>query len=185
MKRKRNGQTYETKNQIYKIEINQKKILDCDLKVTYRIRITNNGEVAGKVGKIIEKIPDGFAFYKEDNSTNWQEENGVLINEDLANVNINPNDSIDVSIVLRWKNNENNFGVKINTVQISNNTNIYNYEESTLEDNNSKSEIIITITTGFDQEDKAMMLNILFKILVVALVIATITTIIHIRQKKI
>lgn len=172
---KQNAKGYEEKDEVFKLEINKKKISECDVKVVYTIRITNDGEVAGKVSLLQEKIPQGFVFNQEDNDITWKNENGILTTDELSNVIIEPGASKDIKIVLRWQSNENNFGAKTNVVEIIKAENKFGYEEKTLKDNISQSVFVITVVTGLDGADKVILQNaIIGMILIVSMAVAVV-----------
>jgi len=111
---------FNTKDQLYKLEIHRNKVQTADLKVTYTIRISNKGEIAGTVGKITELIPTGFSYHQEDNNLYWEEAGGILVTDSLKDQEIASDETKDIQITLRWTPNEENFGIKNNTVIIGN-----------------------------------------------------------------
>lgn len=52
---------------------------------------------------------------------------------------------------MSWQKGNNNFGTKRNSVEISEISNVANFEEKTIEDNKSQAEIIISIQTGIEK----------------------------------
>lgn len=145
---------FGTKDQLYKMEVQRKKTATADIKFTYRIRISNKGEIEGTVGRITEIIPQGFSFHQEDNDIRWEEQNGILITEALKTETIKPGEYKEIEIILRWNKGEENFGNKNNTVMINNLSNPAGFEDSNKEDNSSKSEMLLGIATGLDRNDK-------------------------------
>ncbi len=153
------GQSYGTKHELYKIDIHRNKTTTANVKVTYKIRVTNTGEIEGTANKITEIIPDGFSYYTEDNKESWKVENGVLVTETLKEEVIQPGESKEIEIVLRWDKGETNFGQKNNVVIITGSTNPANFEDINKEDNSSKSQMLIAITTGgLDSRDRTIVL---------------------------
>ena len=166
----RGGNTLENKDNIYKLEIHRKEISSANLKVTYKIKVTNAGEVAGKIETLEEYIPEGFSYYAEDNSYNWKEKGEMLILSDIDNVTLNPGESKDIEVVLRWNNSEANFGQKINKVSLTKTSNLAGYEESNLEDNTDECSMLLTIATGIEETQT---INIVLGLMSVLIVIAT------------
>ena len=168
---KQKGNTFDAKDKVIKTEINKNKIAEADVKVVYKIRITNDSEVAGKVETLTEKIPEGLKFYQEDNSITWKEENGVLTTEDLKDIEIEPGKYAEISITLRWENKEENFGAKTNIASIGKANNRFDYEEKTKEDNKGQAEFVLAIVTGLDSVDKIILTRAV--ILVMAMTVFT------------
>ena len=165
------GQTYETKEQLYKIDIHRNEILTSKVKVIYKIRVTNIGEIEGTANKITELIPEGMSYIAEDNKVNWKEENGTLVTDELKEEIIEPGESKEIEIVLRWNNGEENFREKKNTVMISGTENPAKYVDINKEDNISKSEIIISIATGKENRNRELIIILGIQIIVLIIVV--------------
>ena len=151
------GQNYGNRDELYKIDIHRNKIGSANVKVTYKIRITNTGEIEGTASKITDMIPEGFYYSAEDNKTAWKEEGGILVTEALQGSTIQPGESKEIDIVLRWNNGETNFGEKKNVAVISGVTNPAKYVDMDEKDNSDTSKMLITIETGgLDSQDKAI-----------------------------
>ena len=95
------GQSLSNKNELYKADIHRSKTATAEVEITYKIRITNTGEIEGQVGKITEIIPSGFEYRQEDNSLYWEGTNGILTTEDLKDEIIQPGESKEIEITLR------------------------------------------------------------------------------------
>ena len=151
------GQSYGTRDELYKIDIHRKRTETANVKVTYKIRVTNTGEIEGTASKITEVIPEGFSYQEEDNKINWKTENGIIVTDVLKDETIKPGESKEIEIVLRWNKGEGNFGEKRNTVIISGVTNPAKYVDMNEEDNSDKSEMLMTIETGgLDSRDRTI-----------------------------
>lgn len=57
----------------------------------------------------------------------------------------------EFKVVLKWTNGQMNFGTLTNIAELSNVSNQVNYEETSLQDNQSKSELILNIKTGLNK----------------------------------
>lgn len=167
------AKNYNTRTELYKMEVQKKKIATADIKFTYKIRISNTGEIEGTVGKVTEIIPQGFSFKQEDNQLQWKEKNGILTTDILKTEVIKPNEYKEIEIVLSWNKGEENFGSKNNIVMINNLSNPAGFEDINEEDDSSKCEVLLGITTGLDRNDKIIiigMINILIVVTIVLLV---------------
>ena len=138
-----NGEELRVKdNKLVKVELKPSQIENSELILSYNIKVTNEGELAGKV-KALEKIPKGFEIVtKED----WIErEDGNLETE----VELDVEESKDLTVMLRWTNSENNLGPMKNTVELIESNNIANYEDTYEENDTSEATILISIKTGW------------------------------------
>jgi len=110
---------YETPEPVVKVELDRKKLSKITVKYVYSIQITNEGEIAGYATEITDYVPEGLKFYAEDNE-NWTDEgNNVISTKALKNTLLQPGESATVQVTLRWINDKENLGLKINTAEIS------------------------------------------------------------------
>lgn len=141
---------------IPKVEIDKNKMSETVIKFVYKIKVTNQGDIAGYAKKITDYIPEGLEFKTEDNPRWIDEGNGVISTKTLEAVLLQPQQTEEVAIVLTWKNQENNLGEKINIAEI---TEDYNDQEvpdrNSTPGNNEKNEndmdtskVILSIKTG-------------------------------------
>ena len=112
------------------ITLEYKDVSDTTIKVEYKIKVTNTEKLAGKA-TIEENIPDGFEF-AEENADEWNLVDGKYV---LETELINPGEYKEYVVVLKWKNDTQNKGEKINNVKITDTKNEANFDETTLEDN--------------------------------------------------
>lgn len=109
----------ENPEPVVKVEIKEKNIKKVNVKFKFKIRVTNEGEIAGYAKEVTDYIPEGLEFIKEDN-TNWYvREDGVVATDQLADVLLMPGESSTVEIILTWINDANNMGLKTNIAEIS------------------------------------------------------------------
>ncbi|MGN1330771.1 MAG: hypothetical protein ACI4VN_05510, partial [Clostridia bacterium] len=144
-----------------KVELNRKKLNQTTVTFAYTIKITNEGAIEGYAKEITDRIPDGLAFYEEDNTEyNWKiKEEGIVTTDYLKDTLLKPKESATVEIRLRWTRDENNLGTKINTAEISKDENEYGAPDiDSTPDNNKDGEddqdtapVILSIITGSTQ----------------------------------
>ena len=163
------GRNINSKDEIYKVDIHRSKTETANIKITYKIRVTNKGEIEGTAGEIVEIIPEGYSYYQEDNKVQWEERNGTLITDALKNETIKIGEYKEIEIVLRWDKGEDNFGQKDNFVIIGKMNNPAGYEDISKEDNKSKSSMIITVATGLDRNDRIAIIGIVQIVLVITI----------------
>ena len=164
------AKTINNKDEMYVVDIHRSKTDTADIKITYKIRVTNKGEIEGTAGEIIEIIPAGYSYYQEDNNIHWEERDGTLVTNALANETIKPGEYRELEIVLRWNTGEDNFGEKENLVILSGETNLAGYEDIDKNDNHSSSNMMITVATGLDRNGR-FILNIALQILIFVAVV--------------
>ncbi len=155
------GKTLSNKNEIYKLDINRKKVNTSEIKITYKIRISNSGEIEGTVSSLTDIIPNGYKYYPEDNKINWKDTDGILTTTDLKNEIIKPGENKEIELVLRWIKGEDNFGEKTNTVSLTEITNPAGYKDIDKEDNIDRANMIIMIATGMDTNDRTIIKTVL------------------------
>ena len=164
------AQNILNKDELYQVDVHRTKAETADIKITYKIRITNKGEIEGKVGEITEVIPTGYEYKQEDNQINWQDQtNGILTTDILKEETIEPGKYKEIEITLRWIKQENNFGQKSNLVLISNLENPAGYQDTNKQDNQSRSEMILTVATGLDRNDRIIIIGITQIVLVISI----------------
>ncbi len=140
----------ENPEPVVKVEINKKKLDKTEVKYVYSIKITNEGEIEGYATEITDRIPEGLAFYEEDNTQyNWKiKEDGIVTTDYLKDTLLKPGQSAEIQIVLRWVKSEKNLGQKVNTAEISDDDNDYDIPDIDSTPNNNKE--------GEDDQDNAI-----------------------------
>ena len=138
-----------------KAEIDAKLINNTNVVVEYTLRVTNEGEVPGYVGEIVDYVSSEYKFSSELNS-DWYEQNGRLYNVSLMNEEITPGESREVKLTLTKKMTENSTGLISNTAEIAESYNVYGLKDidstennnATGEDDIGKADVILSIKTG-------------------------------------
>lgn len=141
---------------LQKVEIHRKKINSTTVKFVYDITVTNEGEIAGYATEITDYIPEGLEFIEAENASWTKVSDREITTNALSNTLLEPGKSATVTVVLKWTNNENNFGVKTNVAEISADKNDSNTKDvdSTPdnkvdgEDDIDKAEVMLSISTG-------------------------------------
>ncbi|MBP3501885.1 MAG: hypothetical protein J6K42_00150 [Clostridia bacterium] len=139
-----------------KFDIAKSQIKNINIKVEYNITIKNAGETAGYATEIIDYIPDGFTFDINDNP-NWVQHDGYITTNVLADEIINPDETKEVKLILRWS--KSSIGQKTNISEISKhadenkNSNVIDIDsipnnKAEKEDDLDITDVIITVKTG-------------------------------------
>ena len=110
---------YENPENPLKISINKRKIDTTEVKFIFKIRVTNEGQIAGYATELKDYVPEGLEFIAADNPKWTVNENGEVVTNQLQDVLLNPGESAEVEIILTWIKNENNMGLKTNVAEIS------------------------------------------------------------------
>ena len=141
---------------LQKVEIHRKKINSTTVKFVYDITVTNEGEIAGYAKEITDYIPEGLEFIEAENKSWTKVSDREITTNALSNTLLEPGKSAKVTVVLKWINNENNFGLKTNIAEISADKNDSDTKDidSTPdnkvdgEDDIDKAEVMLSISTG-------------------------------------
>ena len=137
-----NGQETPINGSLGKVEVHRKNISTANVKVVYKIKVTNDSELAGKAN-VVENIPSGMTMLSE-NNPDW------IIKETTASLEtdeIKPGESREYQVVLGWQNGDNNVGTKTNMVSITT-ENEADFDEQFETDNESKADLIVAVGTG-------------------------------------
>ena len=163
------AQNINRSDEMYKVDVHRSKADTADIKITYKIRITNKGEIEGTVGKITDIIPAGTTFNQEDNNIYWDNNNGILSTDDLADEVIKPGEYKEIEVTLRVNKGSENFGEKDNMVILTETSNPAGYEDVDREDNSDTSSMILSVATGLDRNDRIVIIGIVQIVLVITI----------------
>ena len=142
--------------QVVKVELNRKKLSSLTVKFRYSIRVTNEGDIAGYAKEIKDYIPEGLKFDAKDNP-DWKDEgNNIITTRKLENTLLQPGQSAEVEVLLTWKNDKNNLGLKVNTAEISEDYNDKHVPDRDSTPNNKKpgeddiddAPVLLSVSTG-------------------------------------
>ena len=141
--------------EIVKVDLKKSSLKNIVVKFEYKIRITNEGEIAGYAKEISDYIPEGLRFDQAENPL-WQEAEGKVTTDQLKDKLLNPGESVEVSIILTWINREDNMGLKVNVAEISKDYNEYGTPDIDSTPNNQKpgeddiddAKVMLTVKTG-------------------------------------
>ena len=170
----------DTNKNIFQVSIHRKDIPNAELKIKYKIVITNSGEIPGTAGKITDMIPEGLEFYAEDNEDYWYLENGYAVTNVLDGVEIQPGESRELEIVLRCEEVGDNMGLKTNRAVAENTKNGANFAETTTEDNESGCRLIVAESLGLED----YVIEILQRVLAALVVAGTIIITLKIKERR-
>ena len=137
----------EKDGKIIKMDIIASKANKAKVEIRYEITVTNTGKIEGKT-KVTDKIPEGFEISKQ-NASYW---NKTANNTIETQVELKPGESKKLEVILIWKNQNDNFGTKINNVMITDMENPANYEETDKKDNVSVATVVISVKTGAQEK---------------------------------
>ena len=129
-------------NQLTKVEIKSSEIKKAELVATYNIKVINEGEVRGKA-VVLEMIPEGYTIVTAPEY--WKARGDGTLE---AEVELKPGESRDLTLTLRWINQEDHLGAKSNTAKIAGIENDANYTDRNKEDDISTATIVVSIKTG-------------------------------------
>ena len=141
--------TYNNKK-LAKIAIHSKQFVGSTVVVEYKLKITNVGDLAGKVYEIVDEIPSKMDFHSELNS-GWTKSIGYTIsNISFANTEINPSESIEATVILSKTLGDQDAGTYTNITKIETSESSKHTSDLNTENDIDKIELIIEVATGLD-----------------------------------
>ncbi len=152
------------------VQIDRKNIDKTIVKFVYTIKITNEGQIAGEATEITDYVPEGLIFLEEDNEL-WKDEgNNVISTRQLTGSTLQPGESVEVEVVLRWINGKDNLGPKTNIAEISEDYNEENVDDrDSTPDNKKEGEddiddatVLLSVNQGGGIQAIYMNLSIIF-----------------------
>lgn len=103
-----------------KLDLNSKKAIGSTVMIEYKIRVTNEGGVAGYAKKIVDYMPSDMKFNSSLNKDWYTGDNGTnLYNASLANTLIQPGETKEITLLLTKKITDSNMGIINNTAEIA------------------------------------------------------------------
>jgi len=95
-----------------KIELKSKQLKNAIIRLEYKIRVTNIGNVAGKASKLVNYMPKGMTFDKQNNPFWEKDDSGNLYYSGLKDTVISAGDFQDVILILdKQLNKDDNIGI--------------------------------------------------------------------------
>ena len=126
---------------VVKVDLKKSKINKVIIKFRYKIRVKNEGNIAGYAKELKDYIPNGLKFVPEDNPLWKQIDEKTITTDQTKDILLQPGDTTEVEVVLTWINDSENFGVMDNWAEISKDHNDFNSPDiDSTPDNNKKGE---------------------------------------------
>lgn len=162
-------------SKLAKVEIASSKMNGSNVVITYKIKVTNEGNVAGYAKKIVDYIPSDLKFNSNLNPNWYSGTDGNLYSEELANNIINPGETKEIKLILTKTITDTNSGISNNNAEISEDYNELGIsdKDSTTgnkaqgEDDMSSADVIVTPKTGAPIIITFVMLVIMILIVIV------------------
>lgn len=101
-----------------KVEIAAKHLQNSTVVIEYKVKVKNNGELAGYVKNIVDYKPTDLTFNSSLNPE-WYQEEGNLHTTSLANTKLEAGEEKELTLVLTKTMTESNTGLVNNTAEIS------------------------------------------------------------------
>lgn len=142
----------ENSTEMAKVDIVAKQATKTTVKFVYKIKVVNEGKIAGYATEVKDYIPKGLEFNESDNKDWKLDKEGNAVTNALAKTLLQPGESATVEITLRWKKSTSNTGVKTNYAEISEDSgddvdstpNNFDLKEDDIDN----ADVIISIKTG-------------------------------------
>lgn len=104
--------------QLAKLDLNAKTIEGTTIVIEYKIKVTNEGAIAGYAKKIVDYLPKDMKFSAELNLDWYVGEDGNLYSTSLADVILQPGESQELTLLLTKTMNSENTGIINNKAEI-------------------------------------------------------------------
>ncbi len=141
--------TYNNKK-MAKISIHSKQFIGSTVVVEYKIKITNIGDIQGKVYEILDEIPSKMEFHSELNDGWTKSLANTVSNVSYANTDIKPGESIEATITLSKTLEDSDAGVYTSIAKIASSESLKHKEDLNTENNTDKAEVMIEVATGIE-----------------------------------
>ena len=141
---------------VVKVDLKKNQIADVVLKFKYKIRVKNEGNIAGYVKEIKDYIPDGLKFVQEDNKLWTKIDEKTIVTDQTKDILLRPGETTEVEVVLTWINDKENFGLMVNVAEISKDYNDFDSPDIDSTPDNKKdgeddiddAPVIVSVKTG-------------------------------------
>ncbi len=141
-----------------KDEISSRQLNGAKVLVEYKINVKNNGDLKGYAKKVVDYVPEGMELNSSlDKNNAWfTSSDGNIYTSILENVELNPGETKEISLILTKEMSETNTGLMDNIVEIAEDYNIYGMTDidsspgnkAQKEDDMSQADVIILVKTG-------------------------------------
>ena len=162
-----------------KVDIRGNELASSRIYVEYKITVSNKGELSGYAKSIVDHIPEGMIFSPNLNPGWYQDADGRLYTEGLANTEINAGQSASVKLILVKQMTEANAEILTNTAEIAE-----SYNESAIpdvdsvagngiatEDDLGSADVIVSVYTGGGMINVMVLLTTLITLFIALYVI--------------
>ena len=151
---KEGTKTYEFDDKnLAKVEIASKSLSDSSVIIEYKMKVINDGEIAGYANSIVDYIPSSLTFNSGLNN-DWYQKGNNLYTSSLADTKIEPGETKEITLTLTKKMTESNTGLTNNKAEIESSYNTLGIQNTASLNNNKKTkdlgsaDAIISVKTG-------------------------------------
>ena len=141
---------------VVKVDLKKSKINKVTVKFRYKIRVKNEGNIAGYAKEVKDYIPQGLKFVAEDNPLWTKIDESTIVTDQTKDILLQSGDTTEVEVILTWINDSENFGVMDNWAEISKDYNDFDSPDiDSTPDNNKHGEddiddapVLLSVQTG-------------------------------------
>lgn len=135
-----------------KVEIASKSLSDSSVIIEYKMKIINDGEIAGYANSIVDYIPSSLTFNSGLNN-DWYQKGNNIYTSSLADTRIEPGETKEIKLTLTKKMTESNTGLTNNKAEIESSYNTLGVPNTASLNNNKSKDLgsadaIISVKTG-------------------------------------
>ena len=173
-------ETYEYDDEdLAKVEIRAKNLDGSTVIIEYKIRVTNEGEMAGYAKQLVDYKPSDLSFNSSLNQ-DWYQSGDDLYSSSLANEKIEPGETKELTLILTKTMTETNTGLVNNTAEIKEDYNTRGINDldstagnkNTSEDDLGSANVIISVSTGAAVSYVAITLSLIAIMAAIAYIIS-------------
>ncbi len=142
--------------ELAKVDIRAQEIEGAQVTVEYKIVVTNEGDISGTIGNVVDYLPDGFELTSNSNRNWTKQKDNEFVNLAMANREIGAGESVTLTLIANRVLTSEELGTYTNKAEIGDASNIRNIADSDskpgnnseTEDDFSKAQLIVSIGTG-------------------------------------
>lgn len=142
--------------ELAKVDIRAQEIEGAQVTVEYKIVVTNEGDISGTIGNVVDYLPDGFELTSNSNRNWTKQKDNEFVNLAMANREIGAGESVTLTLIANRVLTSEELGTYTNKAEIGDASNVRNIADSDskpgnsseTEDDFSKAQLIVSIGTG-------------------------------------
>ena len=172
-------ETFDVKNKkLGKVDIHSKYIKGSTVLIEYTFVITNEGDTPGRVNTIVDYLPSDVSINSNFNPEWYSGTDGNIYTNVLSDVQINPGESKEVTLIVTKQMTGENTGILSNSAEIAESYGINGNKDydsiagnkNQKEDDYSSADVLITVKTGKIYRNMSF-ISLIFAVLIIVRIV--------------